>query len=69
MSKKKKIINNLLDGLVFDGAHHKQYYIYQALLLIYGSKENIYKKLAKDYDISVEEYIKEYGEIDEGISA
>lgn len=67
--KKKKLIDALLDGFTYDGAHHKQHYIYQALLAIYGSKENIYKKLANDYNLTVEEYIEEYGEIDEGIPA
>lgn len=36
---KGKIIEVLLDGLYTDGAHHKQYYLKQALILLVGKDE------------------------------
>lgn len=70
MNKKKRdLTEHLLNALIYDGAHHKQHYVYQALLVLYGTKENIYKIIARDYNLTVEEYIKEFGEFDEGIPA
>jgi len=37
--KQDKLIEVLLDGLTFDGAHHKQYYLGAALKIILGESE------------------------------
>ena len=64
-----KIFNLLLDGAIFDGSHHKQYYIKQALIEITGSEDKIYELLAEQYDMTVPEYIEAYGKLQDGIPA
>jgi len=44
---KQKIVKLLLDGLNYDGGHHKQYYLEQSLKLLLTKKE--FEELKEDY--------------------
>ncbi len=44
---KEKVINTLISGLIFDGSHHKQYYIQEGLRLLGYPMEKVYELLAK----------------------
>ena len=50
----------LINGLVTDGAHHKQWFLYQALIKITGSKGEALATLASRHNCSVEQFVQEY---------
>lgn len=61
------IVNRLLDGLIFDGAHHKQYYLGEVAKLLGFNKQDLLELAARGNGCSsVEEYIEEYGEWEDG---
>lgn len=61
------IIETLLEGLLIDGAHHKQDSISKALNLLMG-KEQLESFIAFHNEFETYgEYVEEYGEFDFGI--
>ena len=65
---KNTVEDILMDGMVTDGGHHKQWFLYQAFLKLGYTKQEIKMKFATRHECkTVEEYEEEYGEFDEGI--
>jgi len=53
----------LLDGLVYDGGHHKQWFLKMALIKKLGSVEATMEYIRKEYDFNTyDEYLEEYGD-------
>lgn len=50
MSKETRILEFVIDGLLTDGAHHKQWYLEQILTTIWGSTEYIRDLLKEKYN-------------------
>lgn len=66
---KEKAIDTLISGLIFDGSHHKQYYIQEGLRLLGFPMDRVYELLAKENNLSLEDYLEQYGTIEDGIIA
>ena len=58
----------LLDGIITDGAHHKQWFLCMALIKLCGSGVEAQNMITKRYGCeSWDEFLSEYGDIDTGI--